>query len=119
DELVPGPSWSPEDLVLAALMRCTVKSLRFHAARANLEVIRASATATGHATRPEGEPRFRLVQASCALTVELAPLPPDTKLRALIDRAEHDCFVGASLVDEPRYSWTVNGSSWPGATEAG
>ena len=33
-----GPEWTPEHLLLAALLRCSVKSLRYHAGRAGIEV---------------------------------------------------------------------------------
>ena len=38
DPLVPGEAWSPEHLVLAGLMRCTLKSLTFHAERSGITV---------------------------------------------------------------------------------
>ena len=28
---------------------------------------------------------------------------------ALLEKAERDCFVGASLTARPRYTWLVNG----------
>ena len=36
--LVPGEPWTPEHLVLAGLMRCTLKSLTFHADREGVSV---------------------------------------------------------------------------------
>ena len=44
--LIPGKPWTPEHLVLAGLMRCTLKSLRFHAERASVSV-RGGAAAEG------------------------------------------------------------------------
>jgi hypothetical protein len=83
------PDWSPEHLVLAGLARCTLKSLDFHAQRATIAV-RGTAAADG-------------------LDVELDPLPDDDRLGDLLDLAERDCFVGASLSVRPRYEWRVNG----------
>ena len=37
------------------------------------------------------------------------PLPPQDDIRALVEKGERDCFIGASLTVEPDYHWTVNG----------
>ena len=79
-ELDPG--WTPEHLVLAGLVRCTLKSLRFHADRVGVDA---------------------------SFDVELEPVPPGEELDALLAKAERDCFVGASLPPHPVYRWRVNG----------
>jgi uncharacterized OsmC-like protein len=33
------PAWTPEHLLLAGLVRCTVQSLRFHAAREGVDLL--------------------------------------------------------------------------------
>ncbi len=86
------PAWTPEHLLLAALVRCTLQSLRFHADHEGVDFV-ASASASGMVTkRPEAE-------------------PAGEELAALVEKAERDCFVGASLNPSPRYRWRVNRSN--------
>ena len=101
-------AWSPDHLLLAALARCTIQSLRFHAERAGVDMV-AGAEASGLVTKREEDDRYAFVALDVALDVEL-----DTDDRAEIDRllefAERDCFVGSSTIPKPRYRWRVNGS---------
>ena len=99
-------AWTPEHLVLAALARCTLTSLRYHAGLRSLE-LRASADANGTVTRRESDGRYAFVEIDVDLDATLEPAPAD--VRELLARAERDCFVGASLTVAPRYRWTVNG----------
>jgi organic hydroperoxide reductase OsmC/OhrA len=101
------PEWTPEHLVLAALIRCTLKSLGFHAKRAGIEVAGASGSARGMVTKPESADRYFIVESELALDVRLEPLPGKDELAELLERAERDCFVGASLSVKPVYRWTV------------
>jgi organic hydroperoxide reductase OsmC/OhrA len=112
DALEPGAAWTPEHLVLAGLMRCTLKSLDFHAKRASIET-RGSAGADALVTRRENDGRYAFVEIECGLDVELEPAPEDERLGKLLDLAERDCFVGASLTAKPRYEWRVNGEVVP------
>jgi organic hydroperoxide reductase OsmC/OhrA len=102
------PDWKPEHLVLAGLARCTFASLEFHAKRADVQVA-GSARADGVVTKREEDGRFAFVQIECALDVELEPAPEGDQLAELLDLAERDCFVGASLTAKPSYEWRVNG----------
>jgi len=106
--LVPGEPWTPEHLVLAGLMRCTLKSLRFHAERESVTV-RGNAAAEGVVSKREEDGRYAFVEIEVGLDVELDPLPEEGALVELLDVAERDCFVGASLTAPPRYEWRVNG----------
>ena len=102
-------AWTPEHLLLAALARCTLTSLDYHAKRAGVTVA-ATADARGTVTRREEDGRFAVVTVSVAFDVSLPePRPANEALRELFARAERDCFVGASLTAEPTYSWTVDG----------
>ena len=112
DPLEPGASWTPEHLVLAGLMRCTLKSLAFHAERSGLSA-RGSARSEGVVTRREEDGRFAFVEVECALDVKLDPPPERDDLPELLALAERDCFVGASLTAKPSYSWRVNGEAVP------
>ena len=100
--------WSPEHLVLTGLVRCTLTSFRYHARRAGLEPV-TSGSVSGVVTRREEDERFALVEARVALDVFFDELPPPGDVRALIEKGERDCFVGASLTVTPDYHWTVNG----------
>jgi uncharacterized OsmC-like protein len=102
------PAWTPEHLVLAGLVRCTLQSLRFHADRAKVDFL-ASASASGLVTRRTADERYAFVELDVTIDLELDPVPAD--VRALLDQAERDCFVGASLTPSPRYRWSVNGRS--------
>jgi organic hydroperoxide reductase OsmC/OhrA len=103
------PAWTPEHLVLAGLVRCTIQSLRFHAERAKIDLL-AAGSAAGLVTRREEDGRYAFVEVNVELEVELEPVPPGDELEALLAKAERDCFVGASLTAKPQYRWRVNGS---------
>jgi uncharacterized OsmC-like protein len=104
ESLLPPGSWSPEHLVLAGLVRCSLTSLRHHARRGSIEVV-GSGEASGTVTRREEDGRYAFVEVACRLDVELAPPPDD--LEDLLAKAERDCFVGASLTAKPTYVWNV------------
>jgi uncharacterized OsmC-like protein len=101
------PAWTPEHFVLAGLVRCTLQSLRHHAERAGIDFV-ASATANARVTKRDDDERYAFVEIAVDIELEIEPLPED--LRALLDKAERDCFVGASLRPSPRYRWRVNGA---------
>jgi organic hydroperoxide reductase OsmC/OhrA len=103
-----GDHWTPDHLLLASVVRCSIASLEFHARNAHVHVT-ASGTARGQVTIPEGERRFRFVEIDVDLDVQLDPLPEPEALAPLLERAERDCFVGASLISKPSYHWRVTG----------
>jgi uncharacterized OsmC-like protein len=105
--LDPPEGWTPEHLLLAALARCSLDSLRHHARRAGIEVAALSGSAGALVTRRESDGRYAVVDAELALDVRLEPPPDPDALAALLDKAERDCFVGASLAAKPRYTWNV------------
>jgi organic hydroperoxide reductase OsmC/OhrA len=100
--------WSPEHLVLAGLARCTLKSLAFHAARSGVSVT-GSAAVDGAVTKRPDDGRYALTEVECGLDVQVEPPLEGERLDELLDLAERDCFVGASLSVKPRYEWRVNG----------
>ncbi len=102
-------AWTPEHLVLAGLLRCTLQSLRFHADREGVDFL-ARAGASGTVTKRPGDGRYAFVEIDVELNLELEPPPEGEELQALLAKAERDCFVGASLQPSPRYRWRVNGS---------
>jgi organic hydroperoxide reductase OsmC/OhrA len=97
-------SWSPEHLVLAALLDCSLTSLRHHARKEGV-VVTGRGEASGTVTRREEDGRFAFVEVEARLAVRFAPSPADPG--ALLEKAERDCFVGASLTSPPRYVWNV------------
>jgi organic hydroperoxide reductase OsmC/OhrA len=101
-----GGQWTPDHLLLAAVVRCAIVSLAYHGRRAGVDVV-ASGAANGTVTIPEGEERFRFVEIAVDLSVTIDPRPEPEALEQLLAKAERDCFVGASLITKPVYRWTV------------
>ena len=101
--------WSPEHLLLAALVRCSLKSLRFHAKRKGVDVRSRAGRSRTLVTKRETDDRYALVETEVELNVELAPEPEPDVLAELLALAERDCFVGSSLTAKPGYRWVVNG----------
>jgi organic hydroperoxide reductase OsmC/OhrA len=108
EPLALDDAWSPEHLVLAGLMRCTLESLTFHAERSGISVS-GEASSSALVTKRESGGRYAFVEVDCGLDVRLDPLPEAVQLAELLALAERDCFVGASLAEAPRYEWRVNG----------
>jgi len=104
ESLLPPQSWTPEHLVLAGLVRCSLASLGHHARRAGIEV-RGSGDASGTVTKRDDDGRYAFVEITCRLDVELTPPPADPA--KLLGKAERDCFIGASLTAKPTYIWNV------------
>ena len=107
EPLDPNRAWSPEELVLAGLVKCTLASLAFYGEREGIEIA-GSGAADGVVTKRESDGRYAFVEILCGLDVKLEP-KPEEKLGALLDSAEWGCFIGASLTVKPRYEWRVNG----------
>jgi len=97
--------WSPDHLLLAALVRCSIDSLTYHARRTG-HTVSASGSAHGTVTRREADGRYALVQADVRIDAQLEPRV--TEGAELAAKAERDCFVGASLTVTPRYEWHMS-----------
>jgi organic hydroperoxide reductase OsmC/OhrA len=100
------PAWSPEHLLLAALVRCSLKSLAYHARRAGLEVAHATGSARALITKRESDGRYAMVECDVEFQIRLSPEPGPEQLAELHTKAERDCFVGASLAVTPTYHWS-------------
>jgi organic hydroperoxide reductase OsmC/OhrA len=100
--------WSPEHLVLAALVRCTLASMDYSARRAGLDAVGAG-QARGTVTQRETDGLFAFVDIESRLEIELEPPPQPKAVRELIAKAERGCFVSNSLATRPRHTWTING----------
>jgi organic hydroperoxide reductase OsmC/OhrA len=103
-------AWTPEHLLLVALARCSLTSLAYHARRDGLST-EARAGATGTVTVREEDGRFAFVEIDVDAEVDLEPPLDEAAVRALVGKAERDCFVGASLRLRPAYRWTVGGQA--------
>jgi len=110
DPLVLGPHWQAEHLLLAGLVRCSITSLEYHVRRIGGSV-EASGFARGSITKRPADGRYAFVEIECEIEAELTPPFGGGELRELLAKAEHDCFLGASLTISPRYRWTVNGGA--------
>jgi organic hydroperoxide reductase OsmC/OhrA len=104
-QFVPPEGWSPDHLLLAALVRCSMDSFAYHARRAGHEVT-AAGSAQGTIKKSGDDNRYRFVSISLRIDAQLQPRTnePDD----LIAKAERDCFVGASLTVKPEYEWHVS-----------
>jgi len=101
------PAWSPEHLLLAALLRCSLKSLDYHARRAGNALDDAHGSARALIAKRESDGRYATTEIELDLEVRLREQPGDDELAALLMKAERDCFVGASLTVKPAYNWSV------------
>ena len=97
--------WSPDHLLLAALVRCSIDSFTYHARRAG-HGVSASGSAHGKITKRDSDGRYAFVEIEVGIDAQLDPRTnePDD----LIAKAERDCFVGASLTIKPGYAWRVS-----------
>jgi organic hydroperoxide reductase OsmC/OhrA len=101
-------AWTPEHLLLAALVRCSLKSLEHHAARAGIHVEHAEGSARALIRRRESDGRFAVTETDVELRVRFSEVPGDAERTALFAKAERDCFVGASLTSKPTYRWSLS-----------
>lgn len=101
------PEWTPEHLLLAAVARCTLKSLAYHARGA---LAGGEGRMRGAVTKRDSDGLFGMVELEVELEVEFDPEPAAAELAELLARAERDCFVGNSLSVRPQYRWRVNGN---------
>jgi len=104
-QFVPPEGWSADHLLLAALVRCSIDSFTYHARRAGHEV-QASGEAQGIVTKHGEDGRYRFKEIDVRIDVQLTPRTNEPN--DLIAKAERDCFIGASLVLKPEYTWHVS-----------
>jgi organic hydroperoxide reductase OsmC/OhrA len=106
--LAPDDAWNPEALVLAAVTRCSLASLRYYADRAGIGVT-GSGRAHGTVTAREEDGVYAFVEIQVEMDITIDPAPAAGDLTKLLRRAEAGCFVGQSLRAKPSYLWRVNG----------
>jgi organic hydroperoxide reductase OsmC/OhrA len=102
ESLQPPESWTADHLLLTALLRCSIDSLSYHAQRGG-SATRASGSVSGRVTKRDSDGRYAFVEIDCRIDATLDPPPADPA--GLAEKAERDCFIGASLTVKPRYDW--------------
>jgi organic hydroperoxide reductase OsmC/OhrA len=100
--------WTAEHLLLAALVRCSIASLDYHARRAGNRVTSSEGSAKALFTRRESDGRYAATEIGVDLEIELLTQPGEDELKELLAKAERDCFIGASLTAKPVYHWNVH-----------
>jgi uncharacterized OsmC-like protein len=104
ESFLPPAGWTADHLLLAALVRCSLDALAHHARRAG-STTRGSGSASGRVTKRATDGRYGFVEIDCRIDAVLDP--PIADIRGLAEKAERDCFVGASLTVAPRYDWRL------------
>jgi organic hydroperoxide reductase OsmC/OhrA len=104
-QIDPAEGWSADHLLLAALVRCSIESLTYHARRAGHTVV-ASGEGSGRVTKRDSDGRYAFVELNVRIDAELEPRLSDPQ--ELLAKAERDCFVGASLTVVPTYEWNLS-----------
>ncbi|MEN9577331.1 MAG: hypothetical protein RJA70_340 [Pseudomonadota bacterium] len=86
--------WSPEELLVAAVLLCLKTTFDAYARRDSLEVRDWRGTGTGVLEKSPTGPAFTSVQ----LRVELKVCPGDEeRARKLLDTAEHHCIIANAI----------------------
>jgi uncharacterized OsmC-like protein len=104
-QISPPEGWSPDHLLLAALVRCSIDAIAYHARRAGHETD-AGGSAHGRITKRDSDGRYAFVEIAVEIDVTLTPRAENPA--ELVMKAQRDCFVGASLSIEPDYTWNVS-----------
>jgi organic hydroperoxide reductase OsmC/OhrA len=104
-QIDPPEGWSPDHLLLAALVRCSIDALTYHVHRSGHQ-IQAAGSAHGRITKRGSDGRFAFAEIGVEIDATVDPRPDDPA--DLVAKAERDCFVGASLTIQPSYAWRVS-----------
>ena len=104
-QIAPPEGWSPDHLLLAALVRCSIDAFTYHAHRAGYET-QAAGSAHGRITKRDSDGRYAFAEIVVEVDATVTPRADDPA--DLVAKAQRDCFVGASLTIEPEYTWRVS-----------
>jgi organic hydroperoxide reductase OsmC/OhrA len=98
--------WSPEHLFLASLQACTMLSFLSHAEHNGVPVKAYSARTEGTVMRRVEDGRYAFVQVRQRprVTVEAGQREA---ARAIVGKAERDCFISASTTAELQVDWEI------------
>ena len=106
-DLDVADSWTAEHLMLAALIRCAIESLRYSARKAGANVTEASGSGRALVRKRDSDGRYAVVRADVTLDVAFDPKPERPVLADVLSWAERGCFIGSSLTAKPLYHWNV------------
>lgn len=91
----PGDVWSPEELMMAAVVDCFVLSFRAIARASHLDWQHIECSAEGRLEKVENQVKFTHVRTKAELT--LVSLEEKEKAIRLLEKAEKTCFITNSL----------------------
>ena len=94
----PGGLWSPETLLVAAVIDCFLLTFRGIARASRMSWTSVSATCEGTLERPDGVTRF--TRFDLRARVVLPPGVSEDQARRILQRAEATCLVTRSLSGE-------------------
>jgi peroxiredoxin-like protein len=101
----PGDQWSPEDLLVAAVVDCFILSFRAIAAASKFTWSRLECSATGKLDRVERKVSFTEIQIVAKLTIPADSAADRAKL--LLEKAENSCFITNSLNSQRHLEITI------------
>jgi uncharacterized OsmC-like protein len=94
----PGGQWSPEALLVAAVIDCFVLTFRGIARASKMPWIQVSVECEGTLERPERVTRFTRFDLRASLL--LPPEVNEDQARRILTRAEETCLITRSLTGE-------------------
>jgi peroxiredoxin-like protein len=112
----PGDQWSPETLLVAAVVDCFGLTFRAVARASSFEWIALRCEGTGELDRVERTTRFTRIALRASLEVP-APANPEKATR-LLEKAERSCLITNSLVCPVELEVHVNTAGAPRDAEA-
>jgi organic hydroperoxide reductase OsmC/OhrA len=98
--------WSPEHLYLGSLASCTMLSFLTHAEHGGLEVLDYAAEIEGTIMRRAEDGRYAFVYVRHRPRVRV-PAGQREAARAIVGKAERDCFVTASTNADIQVDWEI------------
>jgi organic hydroperoxide reductase OsmC/OhrA len=98
--------WSPEHLFLASLSSCTMLSFLAHADHADVDVEEYTSAIEGTIMRRAEDGRYAFVFVRLRPRVVVGR-GQRAAARAIVGKAERDCFVSASTTAEIAVDWEI------------
>jgi len=96
-----GSEWSPEDLIVAAVVDCYILSFKAVAKASRFEWISIDCNAVGTLDKPERLPEFTAFEIEVALTIPQGASEADlAKADRLLHKADAICLITNSLKAE-------------------
>lgn len=97
-----GDVWSPEELLMAAVVNCLVLSFRSIARAYDLNWLHIECFADGQLEKVERKVKFTRVHTRVKLTI--TSLEDGEKAKRILTKAEDTCFITNSLSAETSFS---------------